>query len=116
MGHKSRKWAIWTNSAQSIRNRTCVGSRPYLRVCPLIAGTEKATPKARRLKAEGYLNGLNQNAGDTEVILYASAGTASAVVYNPYMPSYLHIEEYRLVQRPSYPVSGFPLNASMKTP
>ena len=95
MGHKSRKWAIWTNSAQSIRNRTCVGSRPYLRVCPLIAGTEKATPKARRLKAEGYLNGLKQNAGDTEVILYASAETASAVEYNPYMPSYLHIEEYR---------------------
>ena len=28
-------------------------------------------------------------------ILYASAGTASAVEYNPYMPSYLHIEEYR---------------------
>ena len=95
MGHKSRKWAIWTNSAQSIRNRTCGGSRPYLRVCPLIAGTEKATPKARRLKAEGYLNGLKQNAGDTEVILYASAGTASAVEYNPYMPSYLHIEKYR---------------------
>ena len=72
-----------------------MGSRPYLRVCPLIAGTEKATPKARRLKAEGYLNGLKQNAGDTEVILYASAGTASAVEYNPYMPSYLHIEKYR---------------------
>ena len=36
---------------------------------PLIAGTEKATPKASRLKAEGYLNGLKQNAGDTEVIL-----------------------------------------------
>ena len=47
------------------------------------------------MKAEGYLNGLKQNAGDTEVILYASAGTASAVEYNPYMPSYLHIEEYR---------------------
>ena len=95
MGHKSRKWGIWTNSAQSIRNRTCVGSRPYLRVCPLIAGTEKATPKASRLKAEGYLNGLKQNAGDTEVILYASAGTARAVGYNPFMPSYPHIEEYR---------------------
>ena len=47
------------------------------------------------MKAQGYLNGLKQNAGDTEVILYASAGTASAVEYNPYMPSYLHIEEYR---------------------
>ena len=47
------------------------------------------------MKAEGYLNGLKQNAGDTEVILYASAGTASAVEYNPYMPSYLHIEKYR---------------------
>ena len=72
-----------------------MGSRPYLRVCPLIAGTEKATPKASRLKAEGYLNGLKQNAGDTEVILYASAGTARAVGYNPSMPSYPHIEEYR---------------------
>ena len=47
------------------------------------------------MKAEGYLNGLKQNAGDTEVILYASAETASAVEYNPYMPSYLHIEKYR---------------------
>ena len=47
------------------------------------------------MKAEGYLNGLKQNAGDTEVILYASAGTARAVGYNPFMPSYLHIEEYR---------------------
>ena len=72
-----------------------MGSRPYLRVCPLIAGTEKATPKASRLKAEGYLNGLKQNAGDTEVKLYASAGTARAVGYNPFMPSYPHIEEYR---------------------
>ena len=72
-----------------------MGSRPYLRVCPLIAGTEKATPKASRLKAESYLNGLKQNAGDTEVILYASAETARAVGYNPFMPSYPHIEEYR---------------------
>ena len=72
-----------------------MGSRPYLRVCPLIAGTEKATPKASRLKAEGYLNGLKQNAGDTEVKLYASAGTARAVGYNPFMLSYPHIEEYR---------------------
>ena len=72
-----------------------MGSRPYLRVCPLIAGTEKATPKASRLKAEGYLNGLKQNTGDTEVILYASAETARAVGYNPFMPSYPHIEEYR---------------------
>ena len=56
-----------------------MGSRPYLRVCPLIAGTEKATPKASQLKAEGYLNGLKQNAGNTEVILYASAETARAV-------------------------------------
>ena len=47
------------------------------------------------MKAEGYLNGLKQNAGDTEVILYASAGTARAVGYNPSMPSYPHIEEYR---------------------
>ena len=70
-------------------------SRPYLRVCPLIAGTEKATPKASRLKAEGCLNGLKQNAGDTEVKLYASAETARAVGYNPFMPSYPHIEEYR---------------------
>ena len=60
-----------------------------------MAGTEKATPKASRLKAEGYLNGLKQNAGDTEVILYASAETARAVGYNPFMPSYPHIEEYR---------------------
>ena len=65
-----------------------MGSRPYLRVCPLIAGTEKATPKASWLKAEGYLNGLKQNAGDTEVILYASVGTARAVGYNSFMPSY----------------------------
>ena len=72
-----------------------MGSRPDLRVCPLIAGTEKATPKASRLKAEGYLNGLKQNAGGTEVILYASAETARAVGYNPFMPSYPHIEEYR---------------------
>ena len=72
-----------------------MGSRPCLRVCPLIAGTEKATPKASRLKAEGYLNGLKQNAGDTEVILYDSAETARAVGYNPFMPSYPHIEEYR---------------------
>ena len=47
------------------------------------------------MKAEGYLSGLKQNAGDTEVILYASAGTARAVGYNPFMPSYPHIEEYR---------------------
>ena len=47
------------------------------------------------MKAEGYLNGLKQNAGDTEVILYASAETARAVGYNPFMPSYPHIEEYR---------------------
>ena len=33
--------------------------------------------------------------GDTEVILYASAETARAVGYNPFMPSYPHIEEYR---------------------
>ena len=47
------------------------------------------------MKAEGYLNGLKQNAGDTEVILYASVGTARAVGYNSFMPSYPHIEEYR---------------------
>ena len=47
------------------------------------------------MKAEGYLNGLKQNAGDTEVILYASTGTARAVGYNPFMPSYPYIEEYR---------------------
>ena len=47
------------------------------------------------MKAEGYLNGLKQNAGDTEVILYASAETARAVGYNAFMPSYPHIEEYR---------------------
>ena len=73
-----------------------MGSRPYLRVCPLIAGTEKATPKASRLKAKGYLNGLKQNAEDIQVILYASAETARAVGYNPFMPSYPHIEEYRV--------------------
>ena len=44
--------------------------------------------------AEGYLNDLRQNAGDTEVILYAYAGTARAVGYNPFMPSYPHIEKY----------------------
>ena len=47
------------------------------------------------MKAECYLNGLKQNAGDTEVILCASAETARAVGYNPFMPSYPHIEEYR---------------------
>ena len=47
------------------------------------------------MKADGYLNGLKQNAWDTEAILYASAGTARAVGYNPFMPSYPHIEEYR---------------------
>ena len=47
------------------------------------------------MKAEGYLNGLKQNAGDTEVILYASAETARAVGYNSFMPSYPHIEQYR---------------------
>ena len=47
------------------------------------------------MKAEGCLNGLKQNAGDTEVKLYASAETARAVGYNPFMPSYPHIEEYR---------------------
>ena len=47
------------------------------------------------MKAEGYLNGLKQNAGGTEVILYASAETARAVGYNQFMPSYPHIEEYR---------------------
>ena len=47
------------------------------------------------MKADGYLNGLKQNAWDTEAILYASAGTAKAVGYNPFMPSYPHIEEYR---------------------
>ena len=44
--------------------------------------------------AEGYPNGLRQNAGDTEVILYPYAGTARAVGYNPLMPSYPHIEKY----------------------
>ena len=72
-----------------------MGIKPYLQVCPLIAGTEKVDPKASRLKADGYLNGLKQNAWDTEAILYASAGTARAVGYNPLMPSYPHIEEYR---------------------
>ena len=38
---------------------------------------------------------MKQNAGDTEVKLYASAGTARAVGYNPFMLSYPHIEEYR---------------------
>ena len=47
------------------------------------------------MKAEGYLNGLKQNAGGTEVILYASAETARAVGYNQFMPSYPYIEEYR---------------------
>ena len=46
------------------------------------------------MRAEGHLKGLRQNAGDTEVILYASAGTVRAVGYNLLMPSYPHIEKY----------------------
>ena len=46
------------------------------------------------MRAESYLNGLRQNAGDTEVMLRASAGTARAVGYNPFMPAYPHIEKY----------------------
>ena len=72
-----------------------MGNRPYRRVCPLLAGTEKAAPKTSWLRAEGYLNSLRQNAEDTEVILYASAGMARAVGYNLFMPSHPHIEEYR---------------------
>ena len=47
------------------------------------------------MTTEGYLNGLRRNAEDTEVILYAFAGTARTMGYNPFMPSYPHIEEYR---------------------
>ena len=47
------------------------------------------------MKAEGYLNGLRQDAGDTGVMLYTPVRTARAVEYNPFMPSYPHIEQYR---------------------
>ena len=49
----------------------------------------KAATKTSWLRAEGYLNGLRQNAEDTEVILYAPAGMARAVGYNPFMPSHM---------------------------
>ena len=38
---------------------------------------------------------MRQNAGDTEVMLYTPVRTARAVEYNPFMPSYPHIEQYR---------------------
>ena len=47
------------------------------------------------MKAEGYLNGLRQNAGDTEIMLYTLVRTARTVGYNSFMPSYPHIEQYR---------------------
>ena len=34
--------------------------------------------------------------GDTEVMLYTPVPTARAVGYNPFMPSYPHIEQYRI--------------------
>ena len=42
-----------------------------------------------------HLNGLRQNAGGTEVMLYTPVRTAREVGYNPFMSSYPHIEEYR---------------------
>ena len=48
------------------------------------------------MKAEGYLNGLRQNAGDTEIMLYTPVRTTREVGYNSFMPSYPHIEQYRI--------------------
>ena len=47
------------------------------------------------VKSKRYLNGLRQNAVDTEVMLYTPVMTARAVGYNSFMPSYPHIEQYR---------------------
>ena len=69
MGHKSRKWAPLDKFRAVHPEPDPAWARQghTFEFALFIAGTEKATPKARRLKAEGYLNDLKQNAGDTEV-------------------------------------------------
>ena len=51
---------------------------------------------SRSSEAKGHVNGLRQNVGDTEVVLYTPVRTARAVGYNSFMPTYPHIEQYRI--------------------
>ena len=51
--------------------------------------------KGQSVESRGLPERLEAERGDTEVKLYASAETAKTVGYNPFMPSYPHIEEYR---------------------
>ena len=51
---------------------------------------------SRSSEAKGHVNGLRQNVGDTEVVLYTPVRTVRAVGYNSFMPTYPHIEQYRI--------------------